>query len=190
MSLDATGQPDARSRGSWPLARRLARGAMPVLLAMAFFAAGLGPGRDASGDAGAPNLPRFMSLKSSPANVRRGPGRDHEILWVYNQPLLPVEVIAEHQDWRRIRDWEGDEGWVFQALLTSRRRVIVVGSAATLHREPDPGAAAVAIAEPGVVGDLLACRSDWCEIDAGGHEGWVQRTAIWGVYPHEVFEED
>ncbi|MGF1624298.1 MAG: SH3 domain-containing protein [Alphaproteobacteria bacterium] len=165
----------------WRLARGVALIAIAVLLALAVAL----PEREARGDSPV-QVPRFMSVKASPANVRRGPGSDHEILWVFRHPGLPVEVIAEHQDWRRIRDWDGDEGWVYQALLTSRRSVIVVGGDATLHSAPETGAPAIAIAQPGVVASLLACTGDWCEVDAAGHDGWVVRTAIWGVYPEEV----
>lgn len=190
MRLPPTGQPDSRSRGPMPLRRRLVRGgALLVIAALLALAAAISGGESRADEAG-PAIPRFMTVKSSPANVRRGPGRDHEILWVYSQPLVPVEVIAEHQDWRRIRDWDGDEGWVYQALLTSRRRVIVVGSAATLLSDPEPQAPAVAIAEPGVIADLVACNGDWCEITADGHDGWVARTAVWGVYPGEEIEAD
>ena len=176
------------SRTPLPWRRRLLRGGLMILFAVALAVAAFLRDRDARGDAPA-EVPRFMSVKSSPANVRRGPGRDHEILWVYRQPSLPVEVIAEHQDWRRIRDWDGDEGWVYQALLTSRRSVIVVGDSAILRSGPEITSAAVAIAEPGVVADLIACDGDWCEIEADGHDGWVARAAVWGVYPDEVVGE-
>ena len=171
-----------------PWRKRLVRGGLLILVAVLLaFAASL-PDREARGDA-AINVPRFMSVKASPANVRRGPGRDHEILWVYNLPRVPVEVIAEHQDWRKIRDWDGDEGWVYQALLTSRRSVIVTGESATLHLSADPAATAVAIAEPGVVADLITCDGGWCEVEVDGHDGWLRREAVWGVYPDEQFSE-
>lgn len=172
-----------------PWRRRLLRGGILLVFAGLLALAAALPDREARGDA--PNdVPRFMSVKSNPTNVRRGPGRDHEILWVYNQSRVPVEVIAEHQDWRRIRDWDGDEGWIFQALLTSRRSVIVVEQSATLYRDADALSPAVAIAEPGVVASLLACHVDWCHIEVGDQSGWVSRSAIWGVYADEEIGED
>jgi len=176
-------------RKPMPWRHRLARGGVLIAIAVLLALAAVLPEREARGDAPGDQVPRFMSVKQSPANVRRGPSSEHEILWVYRHPRLPVEVIAEHQDWRRIRDWEGDEGWVYQALLTSRRSVIVVGQPATLRSGPELTAPAVAIAEPGVVADLVACAGGWCEIDADGHDGWVDRAAIWGVYPDEVVGE-
>jgi len=70
-------------------------------------------------------LPRFVSLKSDKVNVRRGPSSEHQVAWVYSRRNLPVEVTAEFEHWRRIRDSDGEEGWVYHSLLSSRRSVIV-----------------------------------------------------------------
>ncbi|MEZ5668116.1 MAG: SH3 domain-containing protein [Alphaproteobacteria bacterium] len=181
--------PDPTSDQTVPFRRRLIKGGILILFALLLALAAFLRDRPAHADSDLP-VPRFVSIKSSPANVRRGPGRDHEILWVYRQAPLPVEIIAEHQDWRRIRDWDGDEGWIYQALLSSRRSVIVTGQTATLRAAPDPAAAAVALAEPGVVANLVRCDGDWCEVEADGRDGWVTRDAVWGVYPDEAVGND
>src|SRR5437016_14458578 len=74
-------------------------------------------------------VPRFVSLKSDRVNVRGGPTKDHEVTWVYTKAALPVEVTAEFENWRRIRDWEGAEGWVYHSLLAGRRTAIVTANA-------------------------------------------------------------
>ena len=71
-------------------------------------------------------VPRFVSLKSDRVNVRGGPSKDHEVVWVYARAGLPVEITAEFENWRRIRDWEGAEGWVYHSLLSGRRSAFVV----------------------------------------------------------------
>src|SRR5215213_1305038 len=73
-------------------------------------------------------VPRFVSLKSDKVNVRAGPTKDHDVAWVYNRAALPVEVTAEFETWRRIRDWEGAEGWVYHSLLSGRRTALVAPS--------------------------------------------------------------
>ena len=70
-------------------------------------------------------MPRFVSLKSDKVNVRAGPTKDHDVAWVYSRAALPVEVTAEFENWRRIRDWEGAEGWVYHSLLSGRRTALV-----------------------------------------------------------------
>src|SRR5262249_7190806 len=78
-----------------------------------------------SGDSGKLPIPRFVSLKSDKVNVRSGPTKDHEVTWVYTRTGLPVEITAEYENWRRIRDWEGAEGWVYHSLLSGRRTGLV-----------------------------------------------------------------
>jgi SH3-like domain-containing protein len=70
-------------------------------------------------------VPRFVSLKSDKVNVRKGPSTDQSIVWVFSRAGLPVEVIAESDNWRRVRDSEGADGWVFHSLLSARRTVLV-----------------------------------------------------------------
>ena len=71
-------------------------------------------------------MPRFVSLKSDRVNVRAGPNKDQDVAWVYTRAGMPVEITAEFENWRRIRDWEGAEGWVYHSLLSGRRTAVVV----------------------------------------------------------------
>jgi SH3-like domain-containing protein len=108
--------------------------------------------------------------------------------WVYHRRHLPVEVIAEFDTWRKVRDWVGSQGWVHQSMLSAHRAIIVAGKPRTLRHEPEAAADAVAVLQPGVVGDLLQCPkgSQWCRVTASGYEGWLRRNEIWGVGPMEV----
>ncbi len=130
-------------------------------------------------------LPRFVSLRSNEINVRTGPGQRYPVQWVLKRRFLPVEIIAEFETWRKIRDWEGAIGWVHQRTLTGRRSIIVTGRIRTLRRRPRNDAPAVARAEPKIVGRLLSCQKSWCRVDIQGRRGWLQRRAFWGVYPKE-----
>ena len=140
----------------------------------------------AKGASGRP-LPRFVSIKSDAANVRRGPGQDFPLLWQYQRRNLPLEVVAEYDDWRRVRDHQGEEGWMKAPLLSGARTVIVRRSAhaITLRAAPDATGGVVALVQPGVVGTLEACKGDWCEVEVDRYDGWLQRNQIWGIYPFE-----
>jgi SH3-like domain-containing protein len=133
-------------------------------------------------------VPRYVSLRSSEINVRRGPGLDYRKDWVFHRAGLPVRIVEEYGDWRRIVDKDDAGGWVYHAMLTGRRTVQVTAVQAVLRAEPSETAAAVAMAEQGVVARLRACRPEWCEIEAEGHDGWIAKSAIWGVDPGEVVE--
>ena len=138
-------------------------------------------------------VPRFVSLKSGRINVRRGPGPDNQILWVFEKKGLPVEITAESGRWRRIRDREGDVGWVWHSMLDGRRTAIVTGhdgntAPVALQAEPDPSANVVAYAEVGVIAQIKLCKDAWCELQASGYEGWTPRSQLWGTYDGENFE--
>jgi SH3-like domain-containing protein len=149
---------------------------------------GSAPAADSIGSETNLPIPRFVSLRSNEVNLRTGPGTTYPVDWVYVRRDLPVEVIAEFDVWRKIRDWQGTVGWVHQSMLDGRRTVRISGMERVLRREPDAGAAIVARLAAGVIGRLLECRDDWCRIDAQGYRGWLRRDEFWGVYPDEKVE--
>lgn len=132
-------------------------------------------------------VPRFVSLHSDKVNLRSGPGRQYPIEWVLTRKDMPVEIIAQFEHWRRVREWDGTVGWVQEHMVNGKRYAIVAqGGIRPLYREPDSAAALVARAEPGVIARLLECKGPWCRVDAGDATGWVKRADLWGVYPAET----
>ena len=134
-------------------------------------------------------IPRFVSLRSGEVNVRTGPGVRYPVDWVFVRAGMPVEVTAEFDTWRRLRDWEGTQGWVHQSMLSGRRSIVVLGEMRTLRRQPSASAPAVAQAEPGTMGRLEVCNGDWCRVEIQGVPGWLNREDFWGVYPEEKIED-
>ena len=125
--------------------------------------------------------PRFVSLRAAKANVRIGPGRRYPIAWVFVRRNLPVQIIGAFETWRRIRDWDGTEGWVHQSLLSRRRSIMVIDGPRALRRAPSAGAPLVARVERGVIGRPIECRPAWCRVEVQGLRGWIDRSAVWGV---------
>jgi len=140
------------------------------------------PGRAADTE---PGMPRYATLRAGEVNLRTGPGEQFQIQWVYVRKGFPIQVIAKSDVWRKIRDWQGTEGWVHQRMIAESRAIIVRGEVRALHSDPDPAAAVVARAEPGVVAKLLECRGAWCRVEAQDLRGWLGRNEIWGVDPDE-----
>ncbi|MCW8842626.1 MAG: SH3 domain-containing protein [Rhodobacteraceae bacterium] len=131
-------------------------------------------------------LPRYVSLKASKANVRRGPSLTHRIDWVFTRRSMPLEVTAEYGHWRRVRDVEGAGGWVHYSLLSGVRTVIVEQDMLPLMLQPTADAQENAYLEIGVIARLGECTRDWCRLSSGGYEGWAPKTALWGVKPDEL----
>lgn len=133
-------------------------------------------------------LPRFVSLKGSEGNARRGPGLTHRIDWVFTRAGMPLKITAEYENWRRVEDQEGAGGWVHYSLLSGVRTVLVTLDMAELRHAPEEGATVIAQAETGVIGRVLECTIDWCRVALDGQRGWVRKTSIWGVKPDETVE--
>ena len=130
-------------------------------------------------------IPRFASLKSDEVNVRTGPGTRYPVDWVYQRKAMPVEIVAEFENWRKIRDWQGASGWVYQGLLSGKRSFIVQSKMVSLHRTPSRSAEVVAKLEPEVTGMIESCSGDWCRVKVSGVSGWLERGDLWGVYKSE-----
>jgi len=147
---------------------------------------------DTSEGSGLP-VPRFVSLKSDHVNVRGGPNKDQDVSWVYTRPGLPVEITAEYENWRRIRDSDGAEGWVYHSLLSGKRTAFVAksknSSAPVALRDAADGASpAKAMLEPGVLGIVKRCSGRWCRFRGDGFDGWIEQERLWGVYPNEKLD--
>ena len=133
-------------------------------------------------------LPRFASLRSDEVNLRVGPGENYPIEWVYKRKDMPVEILEEFQNWRKVQDWQGAKGWVLDRMVTGKRAVIVDGGVRPLYRLPDPASQIVARAEPGVIARLIEFQGPWCRVEAGSFKGWIQRSDVWGVLPDETLQ--
>ena len=125
-------------------------------------------------------VPRFESLRYDAVHGRSGPSTNHSIIWRYERKGLPMLIIKETDNWRRVRDPSGDEVWIQADKLSSQREVLVTREA-DLRRKPDTGSQARARLEPGVLGELEGCEKGWCEIKVERTSGWVEAGSLWGV---------
>lgn len=135
-------------------------------------------------------LPRFVSLRAGEVNMRSGPGVQYPVDWLYKRRHLPIEVIAEFQTWRKVRDHQGTQGWVHQTMLDGERTAIVLGRTRTLRAEADSNSRALARLEPDVIVRIAVCPqgAGWCRVRAAGFEGWIRRVELWGIRKDEAIE--
>jgi SH3-like domain-containing protein len=137
-------------------------------------------------------VPRFVSLKADRVTVRGGPDKAHDVAWIYTRVGWPVEITAEFENWRRIRDSDGSEGWVYHSLLSGKRMATVQlkskTALAAVHGEPDARSAVTAELQVGVLGAVKHCTGTWCQISGDGFDGWIEQNELWGVYPGETIE--
>lgn len=153
----------------------------------------------AEGPSGLP-LPRFVTTRSNPINVRVGPGTKYDVAWVYVKAGTPVEIIQEFDTWRKIRDVDGSEGWLHQNLLQGKRAGLVAPASAepvALRRDPSDTAGVRAWLTPSFRVDIKECDGKWCKVIATAHplnsspqsfDGWLHQDDLWGVYKDEAFD--
>ena len=127
-------------------------------------------------------VPRYVSLKFGEVNARAGPGDDYRLLWTYRARGLPLQVIAETADWRRVCDPEGAAAWVHQRTVDTRRTVMRTQSQPLeIRRRPDPKAPLAARLGGRSLASLDQCKDGWCQVSAGRAKGWAPAAGLWGV---------
>ena len=136
-------------------------------------------------------IPRFVSLRSNHINARSGPGARYPIEWVYMQKSAPVEIIAEFELWRKIKDWQGSESWVHKSMLSGKRSVkVITPGENNVYAKDDFNAKINAKVEDEVVGEIEKCpvNNSFCKIKFASITGWVPRQNLYGIYPEEIID--
>ena len=184
--------------GGWKRGR-----SAPVLAALAATLLAVGAARGQAPQEGRKGtglpVPRYVSLKTDRVNLREGPSKDHRTAWVFQRAGLPVEITAEYETWRRIRDAEGTEGWVLHSLLSGRRTALITPrnkgeeTPLPLLERADERAEVLAKLQPGVIANVKSCSGAWCRVivvlpGAPDVDGFIRQERLWGVYPNERVE--
>ncbi|MBP6985963.1 MAG: hypothetical protein KBB83_05155 [Alphaproteobacteria bacterium] len=131
-------------------------------------------------------VPRFVSLRSAHINVRVGPGKDYPIEWVYMRANLPVEIIAEFENWRKIKDIENSEGWVHQSMLSGTRYGLVQGATYDIKYKASKESETIAQIEPDAMVRINKCQGEWCKVQVDTFKGYIPRESLWGIYAQEA----
>lgn len=133
-------------------------------------------------------IPRFVALNFHEVNTRSGPGERYPIRWVYKRKHLPVEVIEEFDQWRKIRDAQGEEGWVHKTQLTGVRTALFMQDS-FIRQNPDATTHPLAKIQSQVQGEIQECNASWCYIKLENYKGWIEKQVLFGVYPAEIIKD-
>jgi len=129
-------------------------------------------------------VPRYVSLKYGSVNARAGPDEAHRLLWTYKAKGLPVQVVAETREWRRICDPLGGVAWVHKRTTDGKRTAMrTQDSVLALRSHPRADAKISAYLRGASVATLDKCDKGWCRLKADGAGGWAPEGEIWGAAP-------
>ncbi len=125
--------------------------------------------------------PYWASISADEARMRKGPSEAMPVMWEYRRENLPVKVIEVYENWRKIEDPDGAQGWMAARLLSAKRTAMVTGGIRAMRETPAQSAPPRYRAEPGVVGFITNCADGWCLFDVGGKRGYIEESHIWGA---------
>jgi SH3-like domain-containing protein len=129
-------------------------------------------------------VPRYVSLKFDKVNARAGPGDDYDLKWIYRVKGLPLQVVAETDEWRRVCDAQGAMSWVHRRTTDGRRTVMRTQAVAlVLHARPDETSPEAATLVGRSLAELKDCQGDWCRVAVGRAQGWLRSDEVWGLAP-------
>ena len=118
--------------------------------------------------------------------MRKGPSRDHPIDWVYKTKNLPLKIVSEFENWRKVIDSEGTIGWIHRSQLSNKRMVQVTLENLEIRNKPNNDAKVIAIAEIGVLLNLERCDEKWCRLSHKKIKGWSLRNGFFGLIKDET----
>lgn len=142
----------------------------------------------ALGNIGKPTsiIPRFATIKFNEVNARTGPAIDCPIEWVFISKGEPVEIVAEYEQWRKVRDIKEEGGWVHSSTLSTKRSVILISKNITpLISSPSNYDDVVVYLRPQIRCDWIKCKENWCKISCKTYKGWIVKNLLWGVHTKE-----
>lgn len=125
-------------------------------------------------------VPRFETLRYSEVNGRAGPSLEHPVRWRYEREGLPVLIVKESHDWRRVQDPDGEEVWMHARMLRAGKTGMTT-TELKLYQTASATSQPIVRLEAGVMVSLLDQSGDWVRVSVEGHRGWAMQSAVWGI---------
>ena len=123
---------------------------------------------------------KFLSLKKNEANVRVGPSRDYPIKYTYKKKYLPLEILDKFENWKKIKDFENNSGWIHTSLLSKKKSAINIKNNSILYKKPTIFSEPIAKLETGRLMIIKKCKKNWCKVNSSSFEGWILKNSLWG----------
>ena len=123
----------------------------------------------------------FLTLRNDKVNLRQGPSFDYPIKIFYKKRFLPVLVQDKSDNFRKIRDHENNSGWIHVSQLSKKKAAITIDDDLILFTNPTIYSNPTAILKKGKLVRINKCKNEWCKINTGDFNGWLQKKSLWGL---------
>ena len=122
----------------------------------------------------------FLSLKNNAVNLRQGPSFDYPIKLTYKKKFLPILILDKSENWRKIKDYESNSGWIHISQLSKKKSAINIENNALLYKKNTIYSKPIARLEAGRLVLIKNCKLKFCKIPTAGHTGWISKNYLWG----------
>lgn len=120
----------------------------------------------------------FGSMRKAEVNVRSGPGTQYPILWIFHRRDYPIEILEKYQSWYKVKDIEGEQGWVYKSLISNKNTSLVTSGEPIVMYKTSKNERAKYRLETGVVVSIDKCSTLQCKVAYRGEKGWVNRNRL------------
>ena len=121
----------------------------------------------------------FLTLRYDKVNLRQGPSRQYPIKIFYKKKFLPVLILDESDNFRKIRDHENNSGWIHWSQLKKINSIISLEDK-ILFKKPSNFSKPLAKIKKGRLLILQKCDGKWCKIKTEKFKGWIKMENVWG----------
>ena len=122
----------------------------------------------------------FLSLKKDKVYVRYGPGKNYPIKYIYRKKFLPIKVIDQKDNFRRIIDHKKNSGWIHRIMLRKLNSLIILEEKIVFKKNTKFSKPIVKL-EKGRLVIIKRCKINWWRIETGNYSGWIETKNVWGI---------
>jgi SH3-like domain-containing protein len=118
------------------------------------------------------------------ANIRSGPGTEHELIWeVYRYMPFEKVGVSSSGGWYAVKDVDGDVNWINKGLTTNSFRCAVVKKS-QVNIRVGPGTryrkTGSSPAQQYSSFKVLKRKRSWIKVkDEWGNIGWINKKFLW-----------
>ncbi|HET7546642.1 MAG TPA: SH3 domain-containing protein [Usitatibacter sp.] len=132
--------------------------------------------------AGAACGAEYRSLGDKPAILYDAPSTRADKLFAVTR-FYPFEVLVKLDQWTKVRDANGEVGWIENTALGDRTMVVVTVPLADVRAAPDAQSPLVFEAYKQVLLEIVEPPANgWVKVrHRDGQEGYIRTSHVWGA---------
>ncbi len=124
----------------------------------------------------------FLTLKYNRVKVRQGPSFEYPVKFIYKKKYLPIKIIDNKDNFRKITDLKNNNGWIHVSQLTKKKSAINIHNLSIIFKKPNIYSQPMAKLEKGKIVIVKKCKEDWCKIITNDYKGWIFKNYLWGNF--------